>query len=649
MLEINARFVVIDGWLIDVVKRRPVNFWSPDIRLLLPNDDDYEKLLQQDLVNWEQLKKDSKSVLIGVKSMELFKNIKLVLREFFLLEDGRIVLKRIKSKLHYKVIKKFACRCCRLYLPKWGTMYIYPMSSDKKSRLKGVCQFSLNVEPDREYPLIDINVSHQYIIIEEFLLYLNERRLYKWSDNYLRDQIGLRKWSRLRRLYNPVSLDILDGLKSNYYFVKDDLLFQLLGKRVFVKFCKIMRNEREGKIPFWYCARTTTAKASHIAYVLPDTATSNSPTDKKSVVRFIVREQPVVEDIVSNPTYSDLAEQLFIEVEAVKKKISANLLRLENQLMECTDQEKNVVKVSKISSEVLDQIPDFPVSKVTLLLIAAGEDKKYIELVEELARRLEKICIEKTTQSLENIRNTFLSNPGIRARFDKEYYKSTEEYKVTLQLIKEDFLLLLVKQLKNTQVSETEFTREEYISPRFLVADGFLIDLAEEKLVDPKDPRLRTLLKDHQRDIIAQMNLIAWDDLKEYRHPIPLQAKSLFKLCKHTKKNFIRDANFKLHLLPTEENLTSAQMSVFYPCIPIYLDDNTVQYLYDDSVIPEYETNSLNAAMKSKCSWRDSLEKDPESLFQEAIRRMRFLISYEELKINYMAAFEELRRGNHND
>lgn len=77
MLEINSKFVVIDGWLVDVVERKPINFWSPEIRLLIPNDDDYEKLLQQDLVDWTQLKKDAKSILVGVDSVELFKHLKL--------------------------------------------------------------------------------------------------------------------------------------------------------------------------------------------------------------------------------------------------------------------------------------------------------------------------------------------------------------------------------------------------------------------------------------------------------------------------------------------------------------------------------------------------------------------------------------------
>lgn len=80
-------------------------------------------------------------------------------------------------------------------------------------------------------------------------------------------------------------------------------------------------------------------------------------------------------------------------------------------------------------------------------------------------------------------------------------------------------------------------TEEEYVSPRFLVADGFLIDLAEEKPINPKDPRLLTLLKDHQRAMIDQMNLVKWNDFKKYQDPIPLKAKTLFKFCKQIKKN----------------------------------------------------------------------------------------------------------------
>lgn len=141
MLQINSRLAVIDGWLVDTVKRKPINFRSPEVRLLLPNDDDYKKLSQQNLVDWTRLKKDSNSVLVGVKSMELFKHIKLVLREFFLLEDGRIILKRIRRKLRYKVVKKLTCKCCRLYLPKWGTVYIHPMLKDKEKPLAGYVNF----------------------------------------------------------------------------------------------------------------------------------------------------------------------------------------------------------------------------------------------------------------------------------------------------------------------------------------------------------------------------------------------------------------------------------------------------------------------------------------------------------------------------
>ena len=650
MLEMNARLAVIDGWLVDVVKRKPINFWSPEIRLLLPNDDDYKKLSQQNLVDWTRLKKDSNSVLVGVRSIELFKHINLVLREFFLLEDGRIILKRIRGKLHYKVIKTFACRCCRLYLPKWGTVYIHPMLKDKEVSLAGVCEFSLDVDPDREYPLININVNHQYIIIEGFLLYLNEMKLCKWDDNNLRAQIGLAGWTYLRRFYNPVSLDILYSLNSNYYFVKDDQLFQLLGKRIFVKFCKVMENGKDGKAPVWYCARTTTAKATHIGYVLPNTATLDSLKNKKNAFRFIVRENPIVDDKTSNLTYPDIRKQLFTEVEVVKREISSYISQIENQLTQHNDQEeKNNIRVSKVSGEILDQIPNFPVSKVALLLISAGEDRSYIELVEELARRLEKMTIEKTTQSLEDVRDTFQANSEMQAKFDKEYYQSIEEYKFTLELIKEDLLIVLVKQLKNIRVPEEEWKKEEYVSPRFLVADGFLIDLAEENPINPKDPRLLTLLKDYQRDMISQTNLVEWNDLKKCQDPIPLQAKSLFKFCKQIKKKFLRDADFKLHVLPTEANLTDGRMTVLCSCVPIRFDDNTVRYLYDDSIIPEFETTPPYAPKQSHRTWRECLQKDPELVFQEALKRMRLLTAYEELRRNYIAAFEELSTANYND
>lgn len=654
MLQINSRLAVIDGWLVDTVKRKPINFRSPEVRLLLPNDDDYKKLSQQNLVDWTRLKKDSNSVLVGVKSMELFKHIKLVLREFFLLEDGRIILKRIRSKLRYKVVKKLTCKCCRLYLPKWGTVYIHPMLKDKEKPLAGVCEFSLDVNPDREYPLIEINVSHQYIIIEGFLLYLNERRLYRWNDNNLRSQVGLTKWAHLRKTYNPVSLDILYSLNSNFYFVKDDLLFQLLGKRVFVKFCKVMENGKCGRAPLWYrVKRTTTAKATHIAYAISNSTAPDSFKSKNNDYRFIVREKPIVENTISNLDYSDIKKQQFTEAEVVKRKISADISQIENVHTQFNSQkEKNNIRVNKVSSEVLDQISKFPVSRVTLLLISAGQDKNYIELVEELARRLEKICIEKTTQSLEEIRDTFQANPEMQARFDKEYYQSIEEYKITLELIKEDLLITLIKQMENMWAAEKKFsTEEEYVSPRFLVADGFLIDLAEEKPINPKDPRLLTLLKDHQRAMIDQMNLVKWNDFKKYQDPIPLKAKTLFKFCKQIKKKFLRGADFKLHTLPTEANLKyePERMTVLCSCVPILLDDQTVQYLYDDSIIPEFEATSSYATKQSKCGRKMSLQMEPDLLFQEAIRRMRHLTAYDVLRRNYIAAFEELYMGNCND
>lgn len=654
MLQINSRLAVIDGWLVDTAKRKPINFRSPEVRLLLPNDDDYKKLSQQNLVDWTRLKKYSNSVLVGVKSMELFKHIKLVLREFFLLEDGRIILKRIRSKLRYKVVKKLTCKCCRLYLPKWGTVYIHPMLKDKEKPLAGVCEFSLDVNPDREYPLIEINVSHQYIIIEGFLLYLNERRLYRWNDNNLRNQVGLTKWAHLRKIYNPVSLDILDSLNSNFYFVKDDLLFQLLGKRVFVKFCKVMENGKCGKAPPWYrVKRTTTAKATHIAYAISNSTAPDSFKSKNNDYRFIVREKPIVENTISNLDYSDIKKQQFTEAEVVKRKISADISQIENVHTQFNSQkEKNNIRVNKVSSEVLDQISKFPVSRVTLLLISAGQDKNYIELVEELARRLEKICIEKTTQSLEEIRDTFQANPEMQARFDKEYYQSIEEYKITLELIKEDLLITLIKQMENMWAAEKKFsTEEEYVSPRFLVADGFLIDLAEEKPINPKDPRLLTLLKDYQRAMIDQMNLVKWNDFKKYQDPIPLKAKTLFKFCKQIKKKFLRGADFKLHTLPTEANLKyePERMTVLCSCVPILLDDQTVQYLYDDSIIPEFEATSSYATKQSKCGRKMSLQMEPDLLFQEAIRRMRHLTAYDVLRRNYIAAFEELYMGNCND
>lgn len=647
MLEINSRFAVIDGWLVDVLKRKPINFWCPEIRLLLPNDSDYEKLLRQNLLDWTQLKKDSTSILVGVYSAELFKHIRLVLREFFLLEDGRIVLKRMRNKLHYKVVKTFARKCCRLFLPKWGTIYIYPLLQDNQVCSGGVRQFALNVEPNLEYPLIDIDFNYQYTIIEGFLLYLNERRPCKWNDNDLRNRIGLKAWASLKKLYNPMSLDIVYNLDSNYYFVKDDRFFQLLGRRVFVKFSEVMKNKTNGNGPSFYCARTTTAKATHIAYVLTDT-TLNHPTVRKNVYRFIVRERPIVEDITSTLNPSELKKQLFTEVNVIKNAFSTYISQLENQLIQYIGQAGGSnIRTDEVSGEVLDQIPKFPASKVTLSLIAAGEDRKYIELLQELANRLEKICVEEASQSLGSIRATFDPSPEMRARFDEEYRQSIAEYKRTLKLIKEDLLLVLVKQLGNKMVPEKEFTREEYVSPRFLVADGFLIDLAEEKPIDPKDPRLLTLLKDYQADIVAQMKLIIWDDFKKLQDPIPLQAKTVFKLCKQIKKKFLQDADFRLHTLPPGEKTTDVRMTIRYPCIPIRLDENTVKYLYDDSIIPGSEKTSLSKTLQSNYQWGEQQQKDPELLFQEAVKRMRLLTTYEESRARYIAAFEKLRTENY--
>ena len=109
----------------------------------------------------------------------------------------------------------------------------------------------------------------------------------------MRSQVGLTKWAHLRKTYNPVSLDILYSLNSNFYFVKDDLLFQLLGKRVFVKFCKVMENGKCGRAPLWYrVKRTTTAKATHIAYAISNSTAPDSFKSKNNDYRFIVREKP---------------------------------------------------------------------------------------------------------------------------------------------------------------------------------------------------------------------------------------------------------------------------------------------------------------------------------------------------------------------
>ena len=196
--------------------------------------------------------------------------------------------------------------------------------------------------------------------------------------------------------------------------------------------------------------RTTTAKATHIAYAISNSTAPDSFKSKNNDYRFIVREKPIVENTISNLDYSDIKKQQFTEAEVVKRKISADISQIENVHTQFNSQkEKNNIRVNKVSSEVLDQISKFPVSRVTLLLMSAGQDKNYIELVEELARRLEKICIEKTTQSLEEIRDTFQANPEMQARFDKEYYQSIEEYKITLELIKEDLLITLIKQMEN--------------------------------------------------------------------------------------------------------------------------------------------------------------------------------------------------------
>ncbi|CAI4046847.1 hypothetical protein SUVZ_11G3110 [Saccharomyces uvarum] len=651
MLEINSKFVVIDGWLVDVVERKPINFWSPEIRLLIPNDDDYEKLLQQNLVDWTRLKNDAKSILVGVDSVELFKHLKLSLREFFLLDDGKVVLKRIPSKLHYKVIKKFAQRCCRLFLPKWGTIYIYPMIQDNRIRLDGVLQFSLDVQPNLEYPLIDINVNNQYIIIENFLIYLNERRLCKWNDNNLRDRIGLKTWTCLRRLYNPMSLDIVYNLNSNYYFVKDDQFFQIMGKRAFVKFCKTVGNNTYDKASFYFCVRTTTTRATHIAYILTDT-TRTSFIDKKDGLKFIVRERPIMEDVNSNVNFSELKNQLFTEVKVIKNVFSTYVFQLESQLMKYINQEEeNNHRVGMISGEVLDQIRDFPVSKVTISLIAAGEDRKYIDLLQELARRLEKICMKKTLRSLEEIKETFDQKSDMQIVLEMEYYQSIKDCERTLELIKEDVLPILVKQLGSKSVHEYGLTREEYISPRFLAADGFLIDLAEEKPINPRDPCLLTLLKDFQRDSVAQLNLIDWHDFKKSQGPIPLRARTLFKYCRKLNKTFTQDADFKLNLPPSKVNATNAQLMISYPCIPICLEDKKVRYLYEDSFIPGCgtATTSSSETLQLNREWKNHLQKDPELKLQEGVKRMRLLTSYEELRSKYIFAFEKLSTDDYGD
>ncbi|CCD27196.1 uncharacterized protein NDAI_0J03040 [Naumovozyma dairenensis CBS 421] len=550
MEKLNSRYVAIDGWLVDIDQKRIIN--PEDIADDLPNED-YFKLSQLHLKNWEEVS-DEPQLFISTKSQLLVEKIRWRLQDFVELLDGRIVPKSTQIPTT-EVLDEFSRKCHKLTLSNKISKYLFLDASIASTSRPQTNATNYNQEL---YPIICTPYT-QHVIIEGFIIDLRNKKLCNFYSQSIRSKLPEKALRIIVEDYKANTFDMFSNINSNYLFVKDFRLFNLLEKKTYVRFKK---TDDSG----YSCQRTSKQSATHVCYVVQlngqkdDIFLVREKSIDNSYTSIEMIEQPLTEMKFVTRFYNNEVEPLRYDLLSYKK---SHRIDLPYTIHHITNELWTALNLPKIPDLVLNFIRDCENTEQAVLYYGLG-------------KRLENNCLKDISERLKRITSVFEVEERLKPWNDQisnVLEIALERARINSKKVSQYIFAMYINHLFSTLLSSSKL----YITLRFLlINDKFIIDLAENKLINPKSKTFLESIPEYVADALGQFDFFDWSIFNFSNEPFPIYCSELFEELHMEEREFILDDRGVLHV----NNSGYSGMIVKVPCAAIELKDKSVIYIY---------------------------------------------------------------------
>lgn len=478
----------------------------------------------------------------------------------------------------------------------------------------------------KEYPVITIPKG-QFIIIDGFLVRLDQRKLSDVSSSEAINLFNLKGLCFLRKLYNPNSLLKMQQMRSNYFLTSHSMLFQLMQNKTYIVFVK--------KKYRYYCRKTEKSRATHIAFHIKLKRLNGGFCSK-----YVVFDTPL-------RSYSYDACEIYEQQHRDLKHIPQYSIKQDVSLRSSCVEEIKAPDVLFISEEELQKMNTLPITKDKIERIARNTGEKCILKVEELMKSLLKLCFENSLWKLGKLKEAVRSDEAMMTRYEdveKIFVECGCKISKNLQLITKQVFPDLIK--RSLEESDHRKCRRESISERYLIIEGFLVDLKNKAIIDPNGDEFIQNSVLSEREKTSKYNLLDWDILRLSEQPFPVQSKELFEIVDCNVKEFFEDSRGIKHMKEGNDLLMKSEK---YRCISLKLKNIGNRYIYEKlgskicnqtqrKIEPEIEDEEKNLS-----KWYNPRMKSIDHEYLSFLEKLYLFSSYHEQRKLYVESFNRIK------
>ena len=614
MYRINSRFSIIDGWVIDLVRKVLIN---PKESATFQN-----LIYSHHLLDWNDIY-DEEFNIYCEDDRNLFEEIEADEYWFQIDPITGSVLKVSKNQSSDLV----GLRCHRLSMGSKKTLYIHYHPYEKNKPRTCQMQYMHKDLKQRYYSLCTFK-GKKFIEIEGFVIKLNkflkkppklvEQTLFDPSSSDGKEgTLSVNDWYPLRKVFKGRSLLYLKFISSNFLTVKDITLFHLSLKQILVKLKKI--ND------YYVCEkyqgqRTTDQVSIHLA--IPILCSDNH-------TKYIVWENPIFP--TQNFDAESIRKQLKSEMRIVDRLLKNEIITLENYIL----RNKQFSKAQKIDHQnTIDSISSTCIvvnekiitqkfgSLLNQILFQEKIEDTSVQLIKDdfIFGRLSKIianfCITESMARLQWWQKCIRSEINL-PDFDS-YHQISNEIKQVVDKAIEFFLPALITQHQKVFPRHTMYgLTNPGLLKRYVIVDKFIVDVFERRVVNPLGDDIFRIMSFRNAKLNMSNGLLDWSSLVLDSVPYPVFSPMLFTLVETEELELVWNESLQAFLIVDRTITVDQHLIVRRKGIKLNFKSYGDKYLYQGetedlerlnfSSNPEHLTfiNGNKNSEKLRFMWRE--------------------------------------------
>ncbi|CAI4046342.1 hypothetical protein SUVZ_11G1840 [Saccharomyces uvarum] len=581
MYRINSRFSIIDGWVIDLVKKALIN----------PKESAtfQEFIYSHHLLDWNDIY-DEEFNIYCEDDRNLFEVIEADEYWFQIDPITGSVLKVSKNQLSDLV----GLRCHRLSMGCKKTLYIHYHPYEKNKPRTCQMQYMHKDLKQRFYPLCTFK-GKKFIEIGGFVIQLNkfikkppklvEQTLFDPpSSNGKEGTLSVNDWYPLRKIFKGKSLLYLKLINSNFLTVKDITLFHLSLKQILVKLKKI--ND------YYVCEkyqgqRATDQVSIHLA--IPILCIDNH-------TKYIVWENPLFS--TQNFHAESVAKQLKSEMRIVDRLLKNEIITLENYILrnkqfskaQKLDHQNTIDSISStcivVNEKVVTQKFGSPLNQI---LFQGKIENTSVQLIKDdfifgrLSKIISSFCITESMARLQWWQKCIRSEFNI-PDFDA-YHQISNEIKHIVDKAIEFFLPALITQHQKVFPRHAMYgLTNPGLLKRYMIVDKFIVDVFERRVVNPLGDDIFRKMSFRNAKLNMSNSLLDWSSLVLDSIPYPVFSPILFTLVETEEFELIWNERLQAFLIVDHTTVVDQHLIVRRKGIKLDFKSYGDKYLYQGEV-----------------------------------------------------------------